>query len=45
LPRHSSGQDGYLDIIRIREDTGHRPLYGLIRGIADYVDWLRPGPE
>jgi UDP-glucose 4-epimerase len=38
-------QDGYLDIIRIREDTGYRPQYGLTRGIADYVDWLRPGPE
>jgi UDP-glucose 4-epimerase len=42
---HSAGQDGHLDISRIHEDTGYRPQYGLTRGIADYVDWLRAGHE
>jgi len=38
-------QDTYLDITRIRQDTGYQPAYSLIRGIADYVDWLRAGHE
>jgi UDP-glucose 4-epimerase len=39
--RSEAGEAGYLDIGRIRHDTGYRPEYGLVRGIADYVDWLR----
>jgi UDP-glucose 4-epimerase len=37
------GQDSYLDITRIHHDTGYQPEYGLARGIADYVEWLRAG--
>ena len=48
LPGHdpdSQAQDTYLDITRIHQDTGYQPAYGLTRGIADYVDWLRAGHE
>lgn len=38
-------QDIYPDITRIHQDTGYQPAYGLTRGIADYVDWLRAGHE
>jgi UDP-glucose 4-epimerase len=34
---------GYLDISRIRRDTGYEPEYDAERGVADYVDWLRAG--
>jgi UDP-glucose 4-epimerase len=44
LPGHDpngAGHDTYLDITRIHRDTGYQPDYGLTRGIADYLDWLR----
>jgi UDP-glucose 4-epimerase len=40
---NGSGEDIYLDITRLQEDTGYRPAYDLERGIADYIDWLRAG--
>ena len=40
-----SGADTYLDIARIRDDTGYQPEYGIERGIAEYVDWLRAGHD
>jgi UDP-glucose 4-epimerase len=39
------GADTYLDISRIRSDTGYQPEYGVERGIAEYVDWLRAGHD
>ncbi|GAA5199016.1 NAD(P)-dependent oxidoreductase [Rugosimonospora acidiphila] len=33
--------DQYLDIERLRSDTGYRPEYGAERAVRDYVDWLR----
>ena len=33
--------DTYLDITRLREDTGFRPEYDVERAVPDYVDWLR----
>jgi UDP-glucose 4-epimerase len=39
------GRDIYLDISRLREDTGFRPGYGTAAGVADYVGWLRSGHE
>jgi UDP-glucose 4-epimerase len=39
------GKDTYLDITRIGSDTGYRPQYGIERGVADYVSWLRSGHE
>jgi UDP-glucose 4-epimerase len=39
------GHDTYLDITRLREDTGYRPAYGLERGVRDYLEWLARGYE
>jgi UDP-glucose 4-epimerase len=33
--------DNYLDISRLREDTGFRPAYDVERAVPDYADWLR----
>ena len=33
--------DNYLDIARLRADTGFRPEYDVERAVPDYVDWLR----
>jgi UDP-glucose 4-epimerase len=35
----------YLDITRLREDTGFTPTYGIERAVADYVAWLRAGHD
>ena len=32
--------DNYLDITRLREDTGFQPEYDVERAVADYADWL-----
>jgi UDP-glucose 4-epimerase len=39
------GNDMYLDITRIREDTGYEPAYDTGRAVADYIGWLRDGHE
>jgi UDP-glucose 4-epimerase len=39
------GRDVYLDISRLREDTGFRPGYGTTAAVADYIGWLRSGNE
>jgi UDP-glucose 4-epimerase len=41
----SPGDDLYLDITRIREDTGYQPGYDAERAAADYIGWLRAGNE
>jgi UDP-glucose 4-epimerase len=33
--------DTYLDITRLRADTGFEPEYDVERAVPDYVDWLR----
>ena len=40
-PRH----DTYLDISRIREDSGYVPAYDVESAVGDYIDWLRAGHE
>lgn len=35
--------DPYLDLKRLREDTGFEPRYNLEKGIQEYVTWLREG--
>lgn len=35
----------YLDITRLKEDTGYQPAYSLEAGVADYIAWLRTGNE
>lgn len=32
--------DNYLDITRLREDTGFKPEYDVERAVPDYIDWL-----
>jgi UDP-glucose 4-epimerase len=45
--RNPSGPDldTYLDITRIREDTGYEPAYGPTQAVADYIEWLRGGHD
>jgi UDP-glucose 4-epimerase len=40
---HGPADDIYLDIARLREDTGYQPEYDTRRAVADYLDWLRTG--
>lgn len=42
---HGPKRDFYLDITRIRQDTGYEPRYDTERAVADYVAWLRAGHE
>ncbi|MFI7702574.1 NAD-dependent epimerase/dehydratase family protein [Nonomuraea sp. NPDC049480] len=37
--------DVWLDITRLREDTGFEPAYDTDRAVADYLAWLRAGNE
>jgi len=37
------GHDTWLDITRLRHDTGFRPAYDLGRSLREYVGWLRDG--
>ncbi len=39
----SSVPAAYLDITRLREDTGYRPEWDLGRSVADYVAYFRAG--
>jgi UDP-glucose 4-epimerase len=39
------GRDVYLDISRIRQDTGYQPEFGTDRAVADYIGWLHAGNE
>jgi len=43
LPAGGTGQRSYLDITRLRQDTGYRPAYDTERAAADYIAWLRAG--
>jgi UDP-glucose 4-epimerase len=39
------GQQVWLDISRLRQDTGYEPAYDTERAVADYIAWLRAGHE
>ncbi|MFC3456364.1 NAD-dependent epimerase/dehydratase family protein [Amycolatopsis speibonae] len=45
LPARGTGQQSYLDITRIQQDTGYQPAYDIERATADYIAWLRAGNE
>ncbi|MER5650159.1 NAD(P)-dependent oxidoreductase [Streptosporangium sp. NPDC002524] len=45
LPTGGNASRAYLDITRLREDTGYRPEYDSERAAADYIAWLRAGHE
>ncbi|MGA7416839.1 MAG: hypothetical protein WB765_12545 [Acidimicrobiales bacterium] len=38
---HDRPPDNYLDITRLRTDTGFRPEYDVEGAVPDYIDWLR----
>lgn len=42
---HADAPDAYMDVARLREDTGYASEYGVERGIAEYVAWLRDHPQ
>jgi UDP-glucose 4-epimerase len=35
----------YMDLARIRADTGYEPEYSLDQGMSEYIAWLRAGHE
>jgi UDP-glucose 4-epimerase len=37
--------DVYLDLSRIRQDTGYQPEFDTERSVADHAGWLRAGHE
>ena len=39
------GRDIYLDVSRLREDTGFEPSYDTPAAVADYIGWLQSGYE
>ncbi|HEX3647637.1 MAG TPA: NAD(P)-dependent oxidoreductase [Pseudonocardiaceae bacterium] len=45
LAQGSSTSSTWLDITRLREDTGFTPAYDNDTAVADYVAWLRAGNE
>lgn len=45
LPTGGTTTQSYLDITRIRQDTGYRPAYDTESAAADYISWLRAGNE
>jgi UDP-glucose 4-epimerase len=40
---NTPSEDPYLDITRLREDTGFTPAYDIERAVRDYVGWLQAG--
>jgi UDP-glucose 4-epimerase len=43
LPSGSVYPRNYLDISRIRADTGYQPEHDTERAADDYIAWLRAG--
>jgi UDP-glucose 4-epimerase len=39
------GATGYVDMTRLREDTGFAPTRDLDTAVAEYIAWLRANPE
>jgi UDP-glucose 4-epimerase len=37
---HGPAVDSYMDISRLRADTGFEPEYDIERAVSDYVDWM-----
>jgi UDP-glucose 4-epimerase len=40
-----SGQGVWLDIGRLRQDTGYQPAYDTHTAVADYIAWWRAGHQ
>jgi UDP-glucose 4-epimerase len=43
LPSGGETRQAWLDITRLREDTGYAPVWDTERAAADYIGWLRAG--
>ena len=45
LPIGGETRQAWLDITRLRDDTGYEPAWDTERAAADYIAWLRAGNE
>jgi UDP-glucose 4-epimerase len=45
LPSGGETRQAWLDITRLRQDTGYEPVWNTERAAADYIAWLRAGNE
>ena len=45
LPSGGETRQAWLDITRLRQDTGYEPAWNTERAAADYIAWLRAGNE
>jgi UDP-glucose 4-epimerase len=43
LPSADPGPQNWLDITRLRADTGVEPRFDTAAAAADYIAWLRAG--
>jgi nucleoside-diphosphate-sugar epimerase len=43
--QHGPGDDPYLDITRLTEDTGFTPAFDIAKAVADYVAWRADNPR
>jgi len=43
LPTGGEPRQAWLDITRLRQDTGYQPRWDLERAAADYIAWLQAG--
>jgi nucleoside-diphosphate-sugar epimerase len=43
--QHGPGDDPYLDITRLSEDTGFKPAFDTTTAVADYVTWRISNPR
>jgi nucleoside-diphosphate-sugar epimerase len=43
--KQGPGEDPYLDITRLAEDTGFAPRFDVERAVADYVAWRGEHPR
>jgi UDP-glucose 4-epimerase len=45
LPKGGELSQTWLDITRLREDTGYEPVWDVNSAAADYIAWLRAGND
>ena len=43
--QHGPGDDPYLDITRLSQDTGFAPTFDVAKAVADYVAWRADNPR
>jgi len=43
--RHGAGEDPYLDVSRLAEETGYAPAFDIAAAVADYVAWRAGNPR